>query len=183
MGSGRKTAQMRQGRDQSDGAVAAHAEIAHVVEKDNTGCGCGIVRCAEQGADDHFGAARLIEDRSPKAIVSGAKYLHPRLEAIVGQRRTARDHNTCGLAGSVGIDDLDSSGETDAIRHVRIVERVHHYYAPPTSVQNGFLDGKGARIVSGPGYIYGDSAQLRRSSSISSGCRAPGCCRAAWCVR
>jgi hypothetical protein len=118
--------------------VAAHAEIAHVVEKDNTGCGCGIVRRAKQGADDYFGAARLIEDRSPKAIVSGAKCLHPRLEAIFAQRRTARDYNTGRLAGSVGIDDLDSSGETDAIRHVRIVERIHQYHAPPTSERSGF---------------------------------------------
>jgi hypothetical protein len=79
---------------------------------------------AEQGADDHFGAARLIEDGSAKAIVSGAKCLHPRLEVVLGERRTARDHNTGGLAGSVRIDDLDSSGETDAIRHARIVASV-----------------------------------------------------------
>jgi hypothetical protein len=112
-----------------------------------------MVRRAEQGADDHFGAARLIEDRSAKAIVSGAKCLHPRLEAVFGERRTARDHNTGGLAGSVGIDDLNSSGETDAIRHARIVERIHHSYAPPTfQVERLSFDGKAARIVSALGY-------------------------------
>ena len=121
MVTGRNASEMREGGDQSYRAVAAHAEIAHVVEKDNTGCGRGVLGWAKQRANKYVGAARFEEYGSAEVIVPGAKELQLRLQAAFAERRPACDHNTGGLACSMGIDDLDSIAETDAISHGRIV--------------------------------------------------------------
>ncbi len=59
--------------DQADGAVAAHAEVATVVEEDHSGTGFGIDRCAEQGADQYVAAARLEDAGGAPGVVALAE--------------------------------------------------------------------------------------------------------------
>jgi hypothetical protein len=106
---GSDTAEMRQSGDQSDGTVAAHAEIAHVVEEDNTGGGCRLLRSAEESADEHVGTAGLGKDSGAEAVMLGAKNLQARRKAAFSQRRAARDDNARGLSGGVRIDNSDAA--------------------------------------------------------------------------
>ena len=52
----------RQRRDEADGAVAAHAEIADVVEEDDAEAAVAAMRRAQERADDGVRAARLVDD-------------------------------------------------------------------------------------------------------------------------
>ena len=65
--------------DEPDGAVAAHAEIADVVEEDHAGRARRVVRLAQQRADHHVRAARLVDDARAEVV-----------EAACGTRRAVR---------------------------------------------------------------------------------------------
>ena len=58
----RDPAQMCQRDGHADRAVAAHAEVADVVEEDHARRAGRVARLAEQGADQHVGPARLVHD-------------------------------------------------------------------------------------------------------------------------
>ena len=66
MRSGGDAAHVLERFDQADRAVAAHAEVADVVEKDHSGSGSRIDRFAEQRADDRVVAARFADDAERK---------------------------------------------------------------------------------------------------------------------
>ena len=87
--------------------MAAHPEIAHIVEKDHPEIAIGAVRRDEQRADPRIGAARLVHDRGAIAIEALAKALHPFAERTLTEIRTAREHEARGLAAGMRIDDLD----------------------------------------------------------------------------
>ena len=66
---------------QADGAVAAHAEHADVVEEDHARGASGIGGFAEQGADQHVRAARLVDHADAEGIVLVAENA-----SAIGQR-------------------------------------------------------------------------------------------------
>ena len=66
-------AEVRERDDDADGAVAAHAEVADVVEEDDAGGAGRIGRLAEQRADDDVGAARLVDDGGAEAVEAVAE--------------------------------------------------------------------------------------------------------------
>ena len=63
-----------QGHRHADRPVAAHAEVADVVEEDDAGRGGRIDRLEDQGADHHVRAARLVDDRRPERVVPVAEH-------------------------------------------------------------------------------------------------------------
>ena len=99
------SAEMREGDDEPDGSMAAHADIADVVEEDHTGGAGGIDGIAEERADDYVRTARLIDDRCAEIIMQT-------LEAIsaIGERPTAEigstiDDEAGRLSGGVRVED------------------------------------------------------------------------------
>lgn len=65
-------ADVREGDDDADGPVAAHAEVACVVEEDDAGDAGGVAGLEEVGADEDVGAARLAEDGAAEVVVARA---------------------------------------------------------------------------------------------------------------
>lgn len=59
---GPESPEVGEGNHEADRAVAAHAEDADIVEKDNAEIASGAVRRDEEGADDGVGAAGLVDD-------------------------------------------------------------------------------------------------------------------------
>jgi hypothetical protein len=55
--------------------MAAHAEIANVIEEDNASRARRVRWFTQQGAHDGVRAARLIHDSSANVIVFGTKYV------------------------------------------------------------------------------------------------------------
>lgn len=64
-----------EGGDESDGAVATHAQVADIVEEDDAGGAVAVHRCAEESADDDVGTARFGDDCRAEGIVIAAKAL------------------------------------------------------------------------------------------------------------
>ena len=66
--------QMRQGHDQADGPVPAHAQEGDVVEEDDPRDAALVARLHQQRPHEHVRAARLVHDRPAKIFVPLAKY-------------------------------------------------------------------------------------------------------------
>jgi len=96
-----------QGGDDADRAVTTHPEITNVIEEDDTRCGGGIFRLAEERADEHVGAAGFVDDRGPERIVLRGEAAGAMRERMIAKVWSPRDHDPGGLARSMGIDDLD----------------------------------------------------------------------------
>ena len=56
-------------RHEADGAVAAHAEVADVVEVDDAAVAAGMFGLAEHATDDDIVAAWLVGERSAPVVV------------------------------------------------------------------------------------------------------------------
>ena len=106
---GADAAQVGEGDHEADGAVAAHVEEADVIEEDHAGLAGGVVRLAEQGADDGVVAARLIDDGGADVIEvrrGTGRGVPGRAAAEIG---AAGNDDAGGLAAGVGIDDADAA--------------------------------------------------------------------------
>src|SRR5208283_5016696 len=75
MDAGTDAAHPGQRDHQADGPMAAHAQIADVVEEDDAGGAGGVDGHAQQGADDRVGAARFIDHGRAKQVVLRAEAL------------------------------------------------------------------------------------------------------------
>ena len=73
MRAGLYPAQVGKRRDKSDAAVTAHAQIAHVVEKNHAGRTVEVARRAKQCADQCIRTARFVHHGGAKAVVLGPK--------------------------------------------------------------------------------------------------------------
>ena len=102
---GRDAAQVGQGRHQPDRAVAAHVQIADVVEEDHAGRRAGIVRRQEDCADQHVRPAGLVDDGRAKPVELRAKAFAPLGHAAAAEIRPAVDHHPRRLAAGMRIDD------------------------------------------------------------------------------
>ena len=103
---------MAESGHEADGAVAAHAEVADVVEEDDRGGAGGVGGGKEEGADDDIGAAGFVDDGGAEGVVVIAEGLETVGEGAGAQIRSAGDDDACGFAGGVGVDDLDMSRAT-----------------------------------------------------------------------
>ena len=98
---------MRERHRQTDRSMAAHADVADVVEEDHSGGTARIDRLAQQRADDHIGSSRLVDDARAIVVVLRAEALPSLGERTGAQRRSAFDHDPRRLSSGVGIDDAD----------------------------------------------------------------------------
>ena len=100
-------AEMRQRYNQTDRAVAAHAEIADVVEKDHPRHAGLVRRFHQQRPHQHIRAARFVYHRRAEGIVLFTENLQPFGHRALAQVRTAGNDNACRFAAGVGINDGD----------------------------------------------------------------------------
>ena len=68
MAPGLEPAHMRERHRKADRAVAAHAEIADIVEEDHAGGAGLIVRLAQKRADQRIVAARLVDGEAAVVV-------------------------------------------------------------------------------------------------------------------
>src|ERR1019366_8836522 len=97
-----------QGGQQADGAVAAHAQVADVVEEDHAGVVGGAGRLAQQRAHDGVVAARLIHGGRAEAVEPGAEAGQALGDGAVAQVGAARDDDARGFSAGVRINNLDA---------------------------------------------------------------------------
>jgi len=101
--------QMRQRDDQADGAMAAHAEAADVIEENHAG-GAGFVRrLDQQRADHHIRAARFVDHRGAETVVLRAECLQLIGDASGAKGRPAGNDHPSRLAAGMRINDGDAS--------------------------------------------------------------------------
>ena len=101
-------AEVRECGDEANSTVAAHPEIAHVVEKNHTSLTGGIGRFAEECADDGIIAARFVDDARTKAIMRLAKAGETITHAAAAQIGAAGNDQPCGLTTSMRIHYLNA---------------------------------------------------------------------------
>ena len=101
---GADPAQVGQRHGDADRAVAAHAEVADVVEEDDAGGGGRIDRLEDQGADHHVRAARLVDDGRAERVVTVAEDREAIGHRAVAELGPARDHHAGRLAAGVRVD-------------------------------------------------------------------------------
>jgi len=91
--------------DQTDRAVPAHPQVAHIVEEDDAEPAIGAVGFDEQRANDRIRAPRLVDDGRTIGIEVPLKALHPLLERSLPQVGAAIEHQPRGFAAGVRIND------------------------------------------------------------------------------
>ncbi|MNL47993.1 hypothetical protein D3C87_1708150 [compost metagenome] len=107
MHAGLDTAQVGQGGDQADGAVAAHAQVPGIVEEDHAGGVCRVLRRAKQGAHHDVAAAGLQDGcRAPCVVFVGQAAL-PFGHVARAQIGKAGDDKPGGFTAGMGVDDTD----------------------------------------------------------------------------
>ncbi len=102
---GRMPPEMRQRRDHADRAVAAHPDVADVVEEDHAGGTGAVLRLDEQRADDHVRAARLVDDGGAVAVELAPEAFAARGKRPRAEVGAAGDDYPGRLAAGVRIDD------------------------------------------------------------------------------
>src|SRR5687767_2684915 len=95
---------VREGDHQADGAVAAHADGADVVEENDAGARRRVDRLDQQRADDDVGAARLVHRRGPVAVEFALQALAALGERTGAEVGTALDDDSSRLAAGVRVD-------------------------------------------------------------------------------
>ena len=104
---------MQRDRD-ADRPVAAHAQVARVVEEDHPGGAGRVGRLAQERPDQSVPAARLVDHRLPE-VVGVPQPLQPLVEAAAAQVRSAGDDHPSGLAGGVGVNESHSLGPVQVV--------------------------------------------------------------------
>src|SRR5215813_12282127 len=74
-----RTDQIQVGKrnDQANRSMAAHPQIAHIIEKDHSCCTRRITRLTKQCADHDIRSSGFVDDRRTKAVMHGAELLEP----------------------------------------------------------------------------------------------------------
>src|SRR5438445_4123891 len=98
-------AKVRESSDKPDGSVAAHSQIADIIEKDNASSTGTIGRFNEAGPDYDVGPARLVDDGRTQAIVLRTQGVQFVGNAAVAQVGSATDQDTSGFSAGMRIDD------------------------------------------------------------------------------
>ncbi|MNP02541.1 hypothetical protein D3C76_943960 [compost metagenome] len=100
-------AQVLQRGDQADGAVAAHVQVAGVVEEDHPAGGVGRDRRAVQRAYQYIVAAWFQQAGAAPVIVQLAQLVALLGHAAAVQLREAFDHQAGWFAAGVRVDDVN----------------------------------------------------------------------------
>src|SRR5579883_447930 len=103
MSSGLQLPQIGKAYHHADSSVPAHAQISDIVKKDNAGIAGGVVRFAEQRADQNIRPARLIHNSRAKRIMLLAKALQPISQRAAAEVWTARKHQPGRLSSCMRI--------------------------------------------------------------------------------
>ena len=104
----RDAAQVGEGVNEADGSVAAHAEVAYVVEEDDPGDAVRMLRGAQQGADEDVRAAGLGDNAAAEVRELRAKLVETLGHCGSGQFRTAGEHEASRLACGMRVEDGDA---------------------------------------------------------------------------
>ena len=107
MRAGADPPEVRERGHEADRAVAAHADVADVVEEDHAGGARGVLRRDEQRAHQHVRAARLVDDRGAEPVELAPEALAPRGERARSEIGAAGDDHARRLASGMRIDDFD----------------------------------------------------------------------------
>ena len=99
---------MRQRDDQPHHAVSAHAEVANVVEEDDSRGARRVARLAKQRADEHVRATRFIDDGRTETIMLFAEDFQTVGHAATAEIGSAVNNDARRLAARVRVDDLNS---------------------------------------------------------------------------
>src|ERR1700722_7263236 len=94
-------------RNQTNGPVTAHTQVADIIKEDDTRSASGIQRIAKQRAHHNVGSPRLVHYGRAKIIVLPAKAFPPISQRSGPEVGTATHDQTCGLPAGVGVDDPD----------------------------------------------------------------------------
>jgi hypothetical protein len=88
--------------------MAAHAQVTDVVEEDSAGgAGC-IDRVTKECAHDDIGAARLVHDGRPEAVVETLKAFQTLGKGTVAEVGTAREDESRRLPSCMGVKNGDA---------------------------------------------------------------------------
>ena len=101
-------AQMGEGRHQADGAMAAHAQVTDVVEKNDAGDAGRVFGLNQQRADHHVRTARLVYDGRTKRIVLLSEYVQFISHAAAVKLGSAAHHDARGFAAGVRVNDRNA---------------------------------------------------------------------------
>jgi cell division septum initiation protein DivIVA len=96
-------AEVSQRANDADGAVAAHTEVADVIEEDHARGARWVHRLAQQSADNNLRSARLCSYSQTKTIMIGAEDFHAFGQAAHAQIRATLYNYAGGLAHSVRV--------------------------------------------------------------------------------
>ncbi|MCY1442721.1 hypothetical protein D9M71_591020 [compost metagenome] len=99
-------AQVLQRGDQADGAVAAHVQVAGVVEEDHAAGGVRRHRLAVEGAHQYVVAARFQQAGTAPVVMPLAQGVALLGHGAAGQLGKALHHQASGFAAGVGVDDM-----------------------------------------------------------------------------
>ena len=109
---GLNAAQMSQRHCHADGAMAAHAQVACVVEEDNASGTCRIDRLNQKRPNQDVGTARLAEDGAPQVVVIVAQLFHSLSQRAGAEIGAASQHTARRLARSMRVDNLQSKWDS-----------------------------------------------------------------------
>ncbi|MNE57875.1 hypothetical protein D3C80_1528650 [compost metagenome] len=100
-------AQVLQRGDQADGAVAAHVQVAGVVEENHPAGGVGRHRWAVQRADQHIVATWLQQAGAAPLVVQLAQFVALLGHAAPLQFRKAFHHQAGRFSAGMRVDDVN----------------------------------------------------------------------------
>jgi len=97
---------VRQRGNQADGSVATHAEIAHVIKKDNAGGVRWIDGIAQQRSDNYLRPARLKKNLGSEPVMVVTQKPLAILKFAPSKVGPACNHHPRWLSGGVRINDM-----------------------------------------------------------------------------
>ena len=98
-----KPAQVLKRNHHADGAMAAHAQIADVVEVNHGGVAGGVAGLAQERAHHGVVAARFIHHGGAELVEPVAEAVEPPGQRTPAEVRTTRDHHASRLAPGMGV--------------------------------------------------------------------------------
>jgi maltose alpha-D-glucosyltransferase/alpha-amylase len=125
--SGINATQVRQGDNQTDRAVAAHSQVAHIIKEDYPRVAGGIGRFAEKRSNHHVGSTRFVDHCGPEGVMLVTKAPQPLGQRATAQVWTSAHHYASRFAPGVGIDHPDSLAFPD--HKVQATKRRHAVFA------------------------------------------------------
>lgn len=105
MRSGPKLSLVGQRRDEANRPVAAHPQVADIVEENHATDAARRMRLHNKPPHNHLRAARLVDRGAAKVVKVALKEGNTLRERATAQVGAAGDNQACGLAARVGVND------------------------------------------------------------------------------